>query len=398
MTRGCSVLGVLCAVALCPATAGAQTFFYTGGEQMFVVPPGQTAVEVVASGASGGGPSSGLSGGRGAVVFGLLKVTPGKVLYVEVGATGGQPTGGFNGGGAGGTAFPGFSAWGGGGASDVRLVSSSASGSLASRLIVAAGGGGSADPAAAGGDAGAPGMSNGSSTGGGAGTLTTGGAGGCGPSGIGCGGGGSLGLGGLGGSSGVAGQPRVGGGGGSGLFGGGGGAGNAIDGVGGGGGGSSLVPPNGVMTLAPLATPPSVVVTGLVPAGGNARPVKGTGAGTNTFDFSTFDGTTQIAGQLSQLGASTGSSAYHLTVTSFSPPLVAYDVAGTATFVAANGDELFGTLSGTGTDNNGVSSGVNVVTVTGGTGRFADATGTLVEPYTISASGAITLTIQGQIS
>ena len=144
--RGCFVLGVLAAVALCTASAAAQasTFSYTGGEQTFVVPAGDTAIEVVATGARGGGPvSCCLQAGSGAVVSGVLKVTPGQVLYVEVGGTGGLPARGFNGGGMGGTDATGLSEFGGGGASDVRLISRSAGGSLASRLLVAAGGGGS---------------------------------------------------------------------------------------------------------------------------------------------------------------------------------------------------------------------------------------------------------------
>jgi hypothetical protein len=209
-----------------------------------------------------------------------------------------------------------------------------------------------------------------------------------------------LGVGGLGGSSGSGATAREGSGGGGGLFGGGGGAGSFDDGVGGGGGGSSLVPANGLMTLAPLATPPSVVITALASAGGNNRPVMGTGTGPLTFDLASSTGTTQVAGQLSQLGAFTASTAFELTPTGFSPPIVPYDTTGTATFVAANGDKLVGTVTGTGTINidTNQSSGMNVVTITGGTGRFADASGTLAETYTVTAASVITVSIQGQIS
>jgi hypothetical protein len=403
MKRGLLGLGVVAAVALCPAaTAGAATFSYTHGEQTFVVPPSAHAVDVVATGAPGGTPSFGTTGGRGDVVSGILSVTPGEVLYVEVGGPGGQPTGGFNGGGEGGTAFAGttpLSVFGGGGASDVRLISSSASGSLGSRVIVAAGGGGSAI-VDGGGDAGAPGdSSGGSSIGGGAGTQTAGGSGGCGPSQSGCGGPGLPGAGGAGGASGTGADAREGGGGGGGLFGGGGGAGNVLDGVGGGGGGSSLVPANGLQTLAPdTTTAPSVVVTALTSAGGGARPVTGNANGTAT--FASGAGTTRVAGHLSQLGAFTASSTFTLTATGFSPPFVPYEITGTTTFVAANGDELYGSMTGTGTTNlsTGDASGLNVVTITGGTGRFVDAIGTLAERYTSSiVGGTITLTIQGVI-
>ena len=47
LKRGRFVLGVLAAVALCTASGAAQasTFSYSGGEQKFVVPAGDTAVE-----------------------------------------------------------------------------------------------------------------------------------------------------------------------------------------------------------------------------------------------------------------------------------------------------------------------------------------------------------------
>jgi hypothetical protein len=261
------VLPVLIGTVLGPAAASAATsqvttFRFTGGEQTYTVPPGLDAVTIVATGAAGGGPSSVLPAGRGAVVSGIVPVSPGEVLYVLVGGIGGHPVGGFNGGGRGATnTNVRLSEFGGGGASDVRLVPSSAAGSLESRVLVAAGGGGSATPAAAGGDAGAVGGSSpGSSVGGGAGTQTAGGAGGCNALLTGCGGDGSLGVGGAGGVSGTGANAREGAGGGGGLFGGGGGAGVLDGSVGGGGGGSSLVPAGGALTLATVTTPPSVVI------------------------------------------------------------------------------------------------------------------------------------------
>ncbi len=378
-------------------------FTYTGGEQKFVVPPGYTAVDVVATGAPGGTPTNppGASGGRGAVVSGTLSVKPNEVLYVEVGGVGGDHLGGFNGGGDGGTSLDGIPMFGGGGASDVRLTSSAASGSLASRLIVAGGGGGSGY-GTGGGDAGAPGARGGCcgpTFPGGAGTQSAGGAGGCGPSQIGCGMDGSLGVGGEGGGSGFGYYAPRGGGGGGGLYGGGGGAGSP-EGNGGGGGGSSLVPAaNGSQTLAPLDTPPSVVVTATRATPGTNRQVPGTGSGPLTFDVASFTGTTNISGVMAQLGLFTSSMDFSLNFTGFSPPTSPFEITGTTTFVAANGDKLFGTVTGTGSlDSDGTSSGVNVVTITGGTGRFANATGTLAETYTVSAASVITVSIQGHIS
>jgi Glycine rich protein/Bacterial Ig domain len=252
-----------------PAVAQATVFFYTGGEQGYLVPAGVSSLSITAIGAPGGGPlSGGLAAGRGAVVAGVVTVSPGQVVYVEVGGSGGSPVGGFNGGGDSGTAS-GISVYGGGGASDVRTLSMSAGViSLNSRLIVAAGGGGSGAPAAAGGDAGAAGGSAPNTpVGGGAGTQTAGGAGGCEASLVGCGTNGSLGVGGTGGSSGAGAGAREGAGGGGGLYGGGGGGGVSSDGVvGGGGGGSSLVPADlGTLRLASLTTAPIVEIAPVPP-------------------------------------------------------------------------------------------------------------------------------------
>ena len=100
------------------ATAGAtsQTFVYTGAEQTFVVPEGITALQVSAVGGGGGAGAPGGAGGAAAQVSGVLNVSPGETLYLEVGGNGAEAepfkAGGFNGGGEG--------AGGGGGASDVR--------------------------------------------------------------------------------------------------------------------------------------------------------------------------------------------------------------------------------------------------------------------------------------
>ena len=89
MYRAHLFLAVSAAVVLCPATAGADvtTFSYTGGEQTYTVPAQRTQVMLVATGAAGGTSLAfpAFPGGRGAVVSGVEDVTPGEVLYVEVG-------------------------------------------------------------------------------------------------------------------------------------------------------------------------------------------------------------------------------------------------------------------------------------------------------------------------
>lgn len=139
MRRGVGVVLLSAFVTLMlvgdPTTAAAahQTFD-EAGEQMFTVPQSVDEIKIVATGAAGGSLIGAGAGGVGAVVSGELSVTPGEVLYVEVG---GAPSdeitpkekcegetlcvGGFNGGG---NAVPGDGA-GGGGASDVRTMSRS---------------------------------------------------------------------------------------------------------------------------------------------------------------------------------------------------------------------------------------------------------------------------------
>jgi hypothetical protein len=247
------------------AAAVTENFLPTGAEQTFTVPAGVTTVEVIAVGGRGGAGGGGTApGGFGAVAIADVAVTPGEVLYVNVGGNGADGNaggaGGFNGGGSSGEPA-GSRGGGGGGASDVRTISRTAGNSLFSRLVVAGGGGGNGGSGvqAAGGDAGEAGataMFSGSG-GGQPGTETAGGAGGAG----GCSGlPGQLGSGGdsVGGSC-TGGPPGVGGAGGGGLFGGGGG-GTSSDGAGG-GGGSSGFGPGATNTLVAIDTTGSPAVS-----------------------------------------------------------------------------------------------------------------------------------------
>lgn len=232
------------------AHAAPQTYAYTGGPQIYVVPPGITSIDVTLSGAQGASPSGGGTGGLGGSVSASISVTPGEVLQVMVGGSGGAASGGFNGGGRG--------AGTGGGASDIRRPAFSTSSSCAynltcsaaQRIIVAGGGGGGGNFAGANGGAGGSSAIAGSAggvgdaTGGGAGTGASGGSAGSGTY-TSAGAGAAAGSAGAGGTSAwVAGA--TGGGGGGGYFGGGGGGVSQdgggtpqADGSGGGGGGSS---------------------------------------------------------------------------------------------------------------------------------------------------------------
>ncbi len=121
-------------------------------------------------------------GGEGAQIRADFAVSPGSVLYVEVGGTGtnGEPTifctngtsaGGLSGASASGGAGGAVGGGGGGGASQVLTVPA-AIGANTSQLIVAGGGGGAGANQGAGGNAGGPGgAGSGGGSGGGA-TLT----------------------------------------------------------------------------------------------------------------------------------------------------------------------------------------------------------------------------------
>jgi hypothetical protein len=262
-------------LAWTPAASGQApttvTFSAVGAEQGFTVPANVFSVSATAIGGKGGN-GSGASGGFGAVVSGTIAVTPGEVLYIEVGDNGRSGSSAasavFNGGGLGtnGSASNGTSG-SGGGATDIRTCPRAFNCPLGGagdpRLLVAGGGGGGGAETLtfAGGAGGGGGTSAGSGAngadspngtggrGGGGGTLTAGGSGGAAgsgnnPAGL-SGTDGAAGQGGAGRDSGNTNSP--GGGGGGGYFGGGGGgagsrdSGGQVAGGGGGGAGSSFL-------------------------------------------------------------------------------------------------------------------------------------------------------------
>lgn len=261
--RGKVLGGILTALALTfgvlswtttTAQAAVQTYAYTGGPQIYVVPPGVTSIDVTLSGAQGDSPAGGGTGGLGGSVSATIAVTPGEVLQVMVGGSG--SVGGFNGGGT----------TGGGGASDIRRpatfsTSSSCAYNLtcgANERIIVAGGGGSGAwfsdgiGGSGGGNGGAGGQSptggTAAGTGATAGGAATASAGGSAGTGGGSGAGSGTGAAGGFGSGGALGwKPGAnGGGGGAGYWGGGGGGSSTYAGAGGGGGGTSWASGGGV--------------------------------------------------------------------------------------------------------------------------------------------------------
>ena len=80
---------------------------------------------------------------------------------------------------------------------------------------------------------------------------------------------------------------------------------------------------------------------------------------------------------------------------------------GSYTFAAANGDQLFSTFTGLGMPAGGTMASITeTLTITGGTGRFADASGTLTGTFdaqTLSIVGTTvvnrdTFSVEGRIS
>lgn len=112
----------------------------------------------------------------------------------------------------------------------------------------------------------------------------------------------------------------------------------------------------------------------LAKAGGTDRPVKGTVSGNAQVNLLTGDWAVDFAGVSTHVGNYT----VHAEGTSEFLPNGTLVGTGTATIVAANGDQITGTVeTSTADPAPGVHTGTTVMTITGGTGRFADASGVL---------------------
>ena len=115
---------------------------------------------------------------------------------------------------------------------------------------------------------------------------------------------------------------------------------------------------------------------------GTDRPLKGSSTGSLTVSLATGAATSSFTGNISHLGAITGGDIATLTATG--PATFTY--AGTDILEAANGDELFSTFTGSGVFTSATTiQSTQANTITGGTGRFADASGT----FTITISSVI---------
>jgi hypothetical protein len=137
--------------------------------------------------------------------------------------------------------------------------------------------------------------------------------------------------------------------------------------------------------------------------GGTDRPLQGSGSATALVDVATGVSSNQGTARLSHLGKTTFS--LDFLVTLIGPPTNLIE--GTGTFVAANGDALFVSFTGTSElSPSGASDETLAFTITGGTGRFADASGTFTvrnhsEPVSIAGTLLTlqqTFTLEGRIS
>lgn len=123
-----------------------DTMFFTGSEQMWVVPCGAQNIQITTYGAQGAagssinpGVNSGGQAGLGNKVVGSWSMlSPTDTIYVFVGGRANANVGGYNGGGNGVNVPAGNPSGGGGGATDVRWPSNA----LSDRIQVAGGGGG----------------------------------------------------------------------------------------------------------------------------------------------------------------------------------------------------------------------------------------------------------------
>ena len=152
-----------------------------------------------------------------------------------------------------------------------------------------------------------------------------------------------------------------------------------------------------VLVVAALAT-----ASALAKAGGTDRPVTGTAVGGFSAEVASLHIATDASGVMSHLGKYTS----HFEGTA---EIVGGRTLGEGTFttVGANGDELTGTFTLNGALPAGeVHTATVVLTVTGGTGRFADASGTITVPLVLTPScflepscpGALVETLEGQLT
>ncbi|MCI0458747.1 MAG: PQQ-binding-like beta-propeller repeat protein [Gemmataceae bacterium] len=137
----------------------------------------------------------------------------------------------------------------------------------------------------------------------------------------------------------------------------------------------------------PLIPPGSIVALGLPAA--PSRPMSGNGSGT----LNPFTGAFTATGNATHLGAFTHYGTILLTPTT--DPNI-FLISGRTTYEADNGDKLYAILSGTLNLATGVATGFDIWD--GGTGRFANARGTVQLTAQLLEGGAFTFELVGNLS
>jgi hypothetical protein len=140
----------------------------------------------------------------------------------------------------------------------------------------------------------------------------------------------------------------------------------------------------------------------LAKAGGTDRPLTGSGSGTLTLNLPTG----AFASDATEVDSHSGKVTVHSEGTFVLTGPGTFAVSGTSTSMAANGDQLTSTFTGTGTISGTESTTTIVSTLTGGTGRFEDVSGTATTTShgtTISSDGVTVIssmeyTLTGTIS
>jgi len=130
-----------------------------------------------------------------------------------------------------------------------------------------------------------------------------------------------------------------------------------------------------LVVLAGMALAVTALIQPTAPTAHGTARLTGTGTGTTTLDLSTGAMTSNFTGHLSPMGAETGHDNLICTLTGANT----FRYTGRRTFVAVNGDKLFSAIIGKGTLTSTTVQITETDTITGGTARFAGASGTYTD-------------------
>ena len=136
-----------------------------------------------------------------------------------------------------------------------------------------------------------------------------------------------------------------------------------------------------ILTVAFVGATPTVAA-----ARDTVHTIQGTGADTATLNVVTGQDTSLSAGELSHVGDFTSTAGVQFVPDPNDPSKFSFY--GTSTLTAANGDELFTTVAGSGVNTSPTTSENTVTfTITGGTGRFQGASGSVSDELSATLVG-----------